>query len=197
MDTLDITKGSSALIIGAGPIGLLHLLLLKAKGASVTVTDKNRNKLRIAKKLGSDSVCISNPPLTSLKKRGRKGMLRKMKLTNSIDCDFDYVFECTGIPEVWEESVSYVRRRGTVVLFGGCKSGSAVTFDAGRLHYDEITLKGSFHYTPSDVRKAYELLSKGRVRVSSLISGSYPLTQIQKAFEKLSEGIGIKYAIIP
>ena len=110
---------------------------------------------------------------------------------------YDYVFECTGIPDVWEASVQYVRRGGTVILFGGCKSGTTVTYDTERLHYDEITLRGTFHYTPADVRKAYGLLSKGNVKIAPLISGRFLLKHTQKVFEALSKGRGIKYAIIP
>lgn len=184
MESLDIENSVHALIIGAGSIGLLHLLLLKEKGVTVTVTDKHNNKLRIAKKLGADFVF-----------RPEKIENKIKSITNGIG--FDYVFECTGVPEVWEKSVNYVRKGGTVILFGGCKSGTTVTYDTGRLHYDEITLKGTFHYTPSDVKKAYKLLCEGRLGVSRLISGSYPLKQTQKAFNRLIKGVGIKYAIIP
>ena len=178
MESLDIRKGDNALVIGSGPIGLLHLLLLKEKGAVVTVIDKHKNKLSTAKHLGSDFV-----------------LTKKNKFAGFIG--FDYVFECTGIPEVWEASVNYVRKGGTIVLFGGCKSGTTVTYDTGRLHYDEINLKGTFHYRPSDVKKAYKLLREKKIDVSSLISGCYPLRQTHKAFEKLAKGAGIKYAIIP
>jgi len=184
MESLDIKKSVHALIIGAGSIGLLHLLLLKEKGVTVTVTDKHNNKLRIAKKLGADFVLRTEKVESKIK-----------GITNGIG--FDYVFECTGMPEVWEKSVNYVRKRGTVILFGGCKSGTTVTYNTGRLHYDEITLKGTFHYTPSDVKKAYKILCEGRLGVSRLISGSYPLKQTQKAFNRLIKGVGIKYAIIP
>jgi L-iditol 2-dehydrogenase len=241
MASLNIRKGDQALVIGAGPIGLLHLLLLKSKGALVTVMDKHQVKLRTAKKLGADVVVISNPPSPPFSKVGNKGTTTRSdptygksssshlpveNLSSSSSCfknfassippfekggqggilqtnksddfiGFDYVFECTGIPEVWGASVDYLRRGGTVVLFGGCKSGTKVTYDAGRIHYDEITLKGVFHYTPADVRKAYELLVKGHIDVKYLISGRYPLQHTQKAFEKLSKGKGIKYAIIP
>jgi L-iditol 2-dehydrogenase len=108
----------------------------------------------------------------------------------------DYVFECTGQAGVWEDSVHYVRRGGTVILFGGCKSGTRVSYDAYRLHYDEITLKGVFHFTPRDVKTAYGLL-QGPINVSTLISGSYPLKDLGIPFEKLSRGEGIKYAVIP
>jgi L-iditol 2-dehydrogenase len=179
MASLNMGKGDHALIIGAGPIGLLHLLLLKEKGAKVTVVDKHYNKLKTAKNLGADFIC--------------KVIQKQIpRLTG-----FDYVFECIGIPEVWEASVNYVRRGGTVVLFGGCKSGTTVTYETCRLHYDEITLKGVFHFTPDDVKKAYALLCSGKFGVSMLISGRYPLENTSKAFGKLSRGIGIKYAIIP
>ena len=98
---------------------------------------------------------------------------------------------------MWEDSVYYVRKGGSVVLFGGCKPGTKVSYSADKLHYDEITLMGLFHYTPSDVRKAYTLLISQRVNVSQLISGTYSLKDVQKAFLKLDRGEGIKYAIIP
>jgi L-iditol 2-dehydrogenase len=194
IECLDIKKGDHVLVIGAGPIGLLHLLLLKEKSAKVTMIDKHNKKLNLAKKLGADFVFISNPPLPPFKKEGKGRTFRGGKKDF---IGFDYIFECTGRPEVWESSVNYVRKGGTVILFGGCSPGTRVTYDTGRLHYDEIILKGIFHFTPSDVKKAYEYLCKGKIGVSRLISGSYPLSHLQKAFDKLAKGIGIKYAIIP
>lgn len=184
LESISLKKDEHALVIGAGPIGLLHLLLLKDRGLKVSVADKHDRKLTIAGKLGADSVSKADR-LNTLKERANNGI------------GFDYVFECTGVPEVWESSVNYIRRGGTVILFGGCKSETTVTYDTGKLHYDEITLRGVFHYTPSDVKKAYTLLCGGRLAISRLITGRYPLRHTQKAFDKLSKGIGIKYAIIP
>jgi L-iditol 2-dehydrogenase len=195
IDPLNIQKGDRILIIGAGPIGLLHLLLLKEKGAIISITDTQKSRMSSAKKLGADFVFAAD----TLTSRFIKGSQKKHSFKSHLpDCaGYDYVFECTGMPEVWQQSVNYTRRGGTVILFGGCKSGTTVTYDTGKLHYDEITLKGVFHFTPSDVRKAYKLLCSKKVPVSKLISGKYPLKNIQNAFVKLSKGIGIKYAIIP
>jgi L-iditol 2-dehydrogenase len=193
MKSVDIKRGDNVLVIGAGPIGLLHLLLLKEKGAKVAISDKHKKKLKIAKELGADF--IIKPEKIEQKILAPRLPLEKGSWEDFIG--FDYIFECTGRPEVWQASVNYVRRGGTVILFGGCKSGTKVTYDTGILHYDEITLKGVFHFTPSDVKRAYEYLCKGRIGVSRLISGSYPLSQIQKAFDNLAKGVGIKYAIIP
>ena len=184
MSSLNIKRNTQSLIIGAGPIGLLHVLLLKEKGAIVSISDIHTNRLKNAKNLNADFVFKPGKILTMIK-----------NVTDNLG--FDYIFECTGMPDVWKSSVKYVRRGGTVILFGGCKLGTTVTYDTGRIHYDEITLKGVFHFTPFDVRKAYILLCKGRLGVSRLISGYYPLAKIKKAFDKLAKGDGIKYAIIP
>lgn len=184
MANLKIKGGDKALVIGAGSIGLLHLILLKNKKADVMVTGFEKKRLFLAKSLGAASA------------------IKPEKLSNAINkytdnSGVDYVFECTGQPDVWQSSVNYVRRGGTVVLFGGCRSGTTVTYDTGRLHYDEITLRGVFHYTPADVKKAYNLLKNGPIKVSMLISGNYPLKDVEKAFQKLIDGEGLKYAIIP
>jgi L-iditol 2-dehydrogenase len=213
VDPLRIKKGDSALIFGAGPIGLLHLLLLKRRGARVAVADMREERLQTAKKLGADFVFRTpspqSPPIKGGEEAGDAGNKNPIAPSPLVACDelsrvgkgkgdgFDYVFECTGMPEVWEASVDYVRRGGTVILFGGCKAGTTVIYDTKRLHYDEIALRGVFHYTPSDVKKAYELLREGKLSVSNLISGRFPLTHTQNVFEKLSKGAGLKYAIVP
>ncbi len=202
MQGLQIKKGDRALIIGAGPIGLLHLLLLKNKGADVIISGFEKKRLALAKKLGASLTITpeNNPPSPPFSK-GEMGRFSEKikteadKFTNGLGVD--YVFECTGQPAVWQSAVYYVRRGGTVILFGGCKTGTTVTYDTSRLHYDEITLKGVFHFTPSDVKEAYNLLKKKKIPVARLISGKYLLDDTEKAFLKLLEGEGIKYAIIP
>ncbi len=184
MKDLKIKKGDKALVMGAGPIGLLHLLLLKGKGADVIMTGLEKKRLLLAKRLGASIAVMPDK-------------LEKTVKSFTDNMGVDYVFECTGQPDVWESSVNYVRRGGTVILFGGCKSGTTVTYDTERLHYDEITVRGVFHFTPEDVKDAYKLLKTGRIKVSKLISGKYPLKNIEKAFLMLAKGEGIKYAIIP
>lgn len=180
---LNIKKGDKVLIIGTGPIGLLHLSILKLKGAVVMISGLEQNRLDLAKELGAD-ISVQSSELSEAVK----------KFTDGLGVDF--VFECTGQLNVWEESIHYVRQGGYVILFGGVKKDTKVSFDTYRLHYNEITIKGVFHYTPKDVRIAYKLL-KDKINVSSLISLKYPLKDLPIAFERLSKGDGIKYAIIP
>ena len=196
MASVRIRKGNAALVIGSGPIGLLHLLLLKEKGAKVTVADKHMKKLQTARELGADYIYkVMENEIPRYGKRAKGGISGPNGDPDFIG--YDHVFECTGIPEVWERSAEYVRRGGTVVLFGGCRAGTTVTYETCRLHYDEITLKGVFHFTPEDVRRAYELLCGRNMNIAKLITGNYPLRHVHKAFNRLAKGQGIKYAIVP
>jgi L-iditol 2-dehydrogenase len=184
MEPLHIKKDDTVFIIGAGPIGLLHLLLAKSRGARILITGLEEERLKTAKSMGADFAFEPSRALGSVR-----------DFTGGMGADF--VFECTGQPAIWESSVDYVRKGGTVVLFGGCKPGSTVKFDAGRLHYDEISVRGTFHFTPGDVKKAMLLLKGKKIKVKKLISGTYRLKDIGEAFQKLVKGEGIKYAIVP
>lgn len=177
--TLNLKKNDRILIIGTGPIALIFIQILRLKELEVTVMGKTPYKLELAKGLGASRVCKNDEnPLTD-------------------NFGFDIVIEATGQKEIWLKSIDYVRGGGMVLLFGGLKPGTEVCYDAGRIHYDEITLKGAFHYTPEDVKDAVEIITSGKLKLKELISGSFQLSEISKAFEKLSRGEGIKYLIKP
>ncbi|MBI5026437.1 MAG: zinc-binding dehydrogenase [Nitrospirae bacterium] len=186
INSVSLSGEDTALIIGAGPIGLLHIMLLKTMGLRVIVLGKRKERLKKAAEQGADLVIDAD-----------EGNADKAIKDFTKGLGADIVFECTGLPEVWETSIWLARKGGTVVLFGGCKEETTVVYDTKRLHYDEMTLKGIFHYTPSDVKKAYKLLCDGSIKVRGLISDSYPLDNLKTALERLIRGEGIKYAIIP
>jgi len=177
---------SNVLILGAGPIGLLHLMLHKSKGRKVIVAGRGEKRLAAARALGADVVMD-----TSMDNMAWS----VIEATDGLGADL--VVEATGSREIWEAAPSLARKGGRVLLFGGCPPGAKVTFDPARLHYDEITLIGTFHFTPSDVRDAYAVLTGGRIDVKPLITGEFPLDSLTTAFEELIAGRGIKYAIIP
>jgi L-iditol 2-dehydrogenase len=181
---LNMDSVETALVIGAGAIGLMHLAYLKIKGVKVVVTDFFDERLDLASEMGADFAVVPKAVGNIIE-----------SVTDGTGVDL--VIECTGQQVAWEKAVSYVRRGGTVVLFGGCPSGTIVSYDAGRLHYDELNLTGAFHFTPDDVRHAYEIITGNKADLSKLISGEYALENIEKAFVLMKEGQGIKYAVRP
>ena len=188
MDQVDVRPDDTILIIGAGAIGLLHVMVARALGAErVIVAGKRENRLKLAWAVGADAVIDAESENT---------FERVKELTQGLGADV--VIECTGQLAVWEETPDLVRPGGTAILFGGLPPGTRATFDTSRIHYDQITLKGVFHYTRSAVRKAYNLLADKKITVSGLISGSYSLRDLKHVFDNLlQKGNGIKFAILP
>jgi L-iditol 2-dehydrogenase len=182
-----LRQEETLVILGAGPIGLLFLLLARAAGVGrVIVAGRRRDRLALAGELGADLVVDTereDPLAVVAAKTGKRGA--------------DQVIECTGLPGVWEVCPDLVRKGGRILLFGGCPAGSRVCFDAGRLHYDEITLQGVFHFTPKAVNEARNFLNAGQIDVRPLISGRFPLADLEKALDLLISGRGVKYALIP
>jgi L-iditol 2-dehydrogenase len=187
IDALTVRPDDRVLIIGAGAISLLHLLLLRSLGVEqVIVLGRRQHRAQAAVDLGA--TVLLAPDATSAQEQ-------VLALTD--DRGADIVIECTGQPQVWEQAVHYARRGGTVVLFGGCPSGTRVSFDTGRLHYDQITLMSPFHFTPRDVRRAYQLLGSRRIDGRPLISGRFGFADLQRVLALLQQGQGIKYALVP
>lgn len=172
-------KEDKVLVIGTGPVGLLFLQVLKSMGVNVAVMGRNKSKLALAESLGADRIYLSSE--------------NPLDFTDGFG--YDKVVECTGQKEIWLKSVDFIRKGGTVLLFGGLKAGTEICYDAGRIHYDEITLKGAFHYNPEDVREAAKLIESKKLKLKELITDRFPLSEISLAFEKLSRGEGIKYLI--
>ena len=90
-----------------------------------------------------------------------------------------------------------MRRGGIVSFFGGLPSGTRVSFEAARLHYDRIRLISPFHFTPRDVRGAHELIAAHAIPLTRLLSHAFGLVDITEAFARLDAGEGMKMLIEP
>ena len=177
----------TALIIGGGPIGLLHSQLARLNGASrVALCDVVPDRLLEAEKVGVDATINSateNP--TS----------RVLQLTNGVGADI--VVEAVGRRETWELAPKLVRKGGTVLLFGGCPSGTEASFEAERIHYGELHIQGAFHHTPAAVERAFRLVVSGKVSIKPLISKEMPLDRAEEALQLMGDGKALKIALRP
>ena len=185
-DVLKCTDYENVLILGAGPVGLLHLMHQKSLGKKVIVSGRGEARLKAVEQLGADVIVDASYDEMAWS---------VTEATNGVGADV--VIEAAGSKEAWESAPGLVRKGGTVLFFGGCAPDTKVSFSASRLHYDEISILGAFHYTHANVEEAVNILEDGRLDVKQLISGEYPLEDLQSAFDALIEGRGVKYAIIP
>ena len=113
----------------------------------------------------------------------------------------DIVVEAVATPATWEWAVDMVRKGGLVNFFGGPPSGTKVKLDTNRLHYGDITLKASFHHTPTACRTAFSLITSGRFRCADAITGRASLADVPAIFAAMMTRTGttreIKTAVFP
>jgi L-iditol 2-dehydrogenase len=183
-----VKLGHTVTIIGAGPIGLLHLLTAKRKGAGKIISiDLVEERLNFARKLGADETVNA----------GKENVVEKVRrLTGGYGADV--VIEAIGLPATWEQALKLVRKGGTVLEFGGCPPGTGIKFDTEMLHYGEVTVRGAFHATPLHFKKALNLIASRTIDVRPLVTRKMMLEEIKEAFEILSTTKSeIKIAITP
>jgi len=189
VERTDIKPGDTVGVIGIGPIGLMFARLAKLKGARVIAAGRNPVKLKLAEEFSHADEIVD---------------LKKYPNPEKIFKDFteegkglDVAVECVGLPEMWERVFSCVRPGGTVHFFGGCKSGSTVTFDTTKMHYGDIKLMSVFHHTPKYFRQALDYIASGEVEVEKLITAEIPLEKVEWAMEQHIAGNAIKFLVKP
>jgi L-iditol 2-dehydrogenase len=183
-----VKLGDTVAIIGAGPIGLLHLLTVKKMGAEKTIViDLVEERLGFAEKLGADETVNA----------GKLDAIEKVKqLTGGYGADV--AIEAIGLPSTWEQALRLVGKGGTVLEFGGCPPGTGIKLSTEQLHYEEVKVLGTFHTTPLHFRKALNLIASKTINVKPLITRKMRLEEIKEAFEVLSTSKNeVKIAITP
>jgi len=186
-DLVGPTVGGAVVIIGGGPIGLLHAQMARVNGAkSVALCDLVQDRLDEAKRIGvDDTINSAKEDLTS----------RVLELSEGRGADV--VVEAVGKQETWETAPALARKGGSVLLFGGCPAGTSMSFDADRLHYGELHIHGAFHHTPSSVERAFRLITSGQILIKPLISHELPLQSAREALELMGSGKALKVALRP
>jgi len=185
-------KSESVVIVGAGAFGLLHAMVLKARGVrEVVVAGRGKQRLAWAAGMGADRV---------IDVQATEAEAAIAELNGGYGPDL--VIECTGQVAGWADAFARVRSGGRVVFFGGCPVGTALSVDTRRMHYDNLTLLAPFHFRPRDVRRAFELLGEGRrgtarLGFERLITARRPLAELAEVFDLLERGAALKCAVIP
>ncbi|MDP4092136.1 MAG: zinc-dependent dehydrogenase [Bacillota bacterium] len=180
-----VKPGDRVVIVGSGPMGLIHLKVSKWAGATVIMADVLDKRLKIAKQMGAD-YCI-NVSEANLEEELRK-------ITGGTGAEV--VITSLGIPKVIEDSYRLVRNGGILNIFGGPPAGQPITLDPRWVHYGEITITGSFASTPDDFKKALELIASGEIIVEDMISDRFTLDNMLDAVERAKNQDMIKGIVL-
>jgi L-iditol 2-dehydrogenase len=173
MEESNARAGQTAIVLGAGPIGLLFIHAAALQGLHVIAVVKRQDQVGTARKFGAEQVVrigdVVDPVAAARELTpGGRGA--------------DVVFEAVATPEAWQWAVQMARKGGLVNLFGGPPSGTTVALDTNLIHYSDLTLKASFHHTPATVRRAFDLLLSGRFRWRDFLTASAPIEELPEIF---------------
>jgi len=175
-ETLRPRPGSSALVFGAGPTGLLLAQLIARGGAaSVTVAASSAFKLKRAEDLGLDATFLMD-------RADLAGDAAKLKAASG--GGFDIVVDATGAAAVSEQCVPLTRSGGTVMFYGVTEPEDLVRVSPYDVFRREITIKGSFAEIDS-FPAAIAALRTGRARTDGLITHRFPLDDYAGALDAL------------
>jgi len=166
-----LAPGSTALVVGAGTIGILTLQALRAAGCSkVFVTDVDTQRLALAKKLGATETFLSDDSL----------LARILERTNNEGVDV--AIECVGRNETVAASIDVTRKGGTVVLVGNIAPN--VNLPLQKVVTRQIRLQGSCA-SAGEYPQAIEWMASGKIQVKPLITAIAPLEEGPRWFERL------------
>lgn len=185
-DRVLLERAERVIIVGDGPIALLFGQVALLRGAEeVMLFGKHDIRLRAAEAVGLNAIDVGDADIRVVAR----------DLTDGVGADV--VVECVGRPELWEAAFDCVATAGELLAFGGCAAGTRATFDTYRLHYEEVDVKGAFHYGRADVRHAYDLLLDQDIDAGILITHHEPLERLQEALELVLSRQAIKVAVQP
>ena len=159
-----LSMGETVAILGAGTMGVLHLLLCKLFAARTVVCDIDAQRLRLAATLGADLVidAASQDCIAAVREfTDQRGA--------------DAVFVAAGSKKAAETALRIVAPRGRMVLYASTHPSASLDVDWNQIHYREIVLTGSEGKTPQDLYRAAHLLSSKAIDVRPLISRVIPL----------------------
>jgi L-iditol 2-dehydrogenase len=186
VDTVAPRPGDAVAVLGGGSLGLMLCALCASTGALPVVLDPHPERLARASAFGAVRTLEAT--------RGEADARRVRALTDGRGADV--VFEAVGRPETWELAVDMASPGGTVNLFGGCARDTTFTVPTARVHYDEVTLLGTYHHAPRYIARALEILAEARWPWADLCGPAISLDQLPDALAgRLGAPVAPKYRV--
>ncbi len=191
VDQGKVKIGDTVLILGAGQLALQHVMVAKAVGATVVVSEPIAARRELAKTFGADYVLDGSTT--------EEVVAAVHEVTNGQGADAAIV--TIGSPEASVTALAAVRSRARIVLFGGYDRGVQTTLDLNIIHYKEIELTGSYwvgvppYGNPDLYGVAMKLIQNGTVPVAKLITHRMELENIHEAFDAIRTKTGLKAII--
>lgn len=166
-----VKPGETAIIMGAGPIGLATLTWAKGKGATVVVSELAEGRAELARKLGADVVLNPNDLNPAEKVREMTGRSPEL------------IFECIGVKGTLDNAIEMVGPRGQVVVVGVCMEPDQIT--PVKCIFKEVSVNFVLGYDPSDFDETIKALASGQIKPQPMVTDIIPVEQVPEMFQAL------------
>ncbi len=183
-DMLRLYPGEVELVVGLGPIGLMHMQVARSFGARVIASDPVVARREKAQALGAEWTV--DPTAVDLAEfvQGVTG-----------GWGVDAIALTVGSARMVEEAVRYLAPGGRLNIFAGIYPKDQVHLDPNQIHYGEWIITGSADSTPENMHRALTLIESGQVQTASLVSHLLPLAELATGFDLVKNRTGHKIMI--
>lgn len=187
-ELINTKSGDIVIVIGAGPIGCMHVEIAKIRGAKKVIQSEiSTQRLSFAQRFGADVLVDSN----------KTNLVEKVK-EESENLGADIVICAAPSTEIVEEGLQLVKRGGTLLLFAGLpKDKPVVGLNGNLVHYNDIHIVGTIGYSPRHFFESLALIHQKRVNPSNYITGTIALDKIENGFERVKNGEELKLIVTP
>lgn len=184
---LHIQPGDSVAIIGAGPIGVMHMLQARARGAAkVGFFEISDSRLAEVKRFNPDFTVNSMTEDVAARTKELTGL------------GFDVVIVAAGSPQGQRQALELARPAGRVSFFAGLPHGKPdSTINANHIHYKQLSVHGANGSGPNQYDTVLKWLSTGLIPLKEIVTAELPLEGIHEGFDLITRGQGLKVVIHP
>jgi len=182
---LPVAKESSIVIIGDGPMGLIHLQLFKRLSNSrVAIVGRVPLRMEKARAMTADAVfAYSHETVADV-----------LDFTGD-SCGAGIVVIATSNPVAFELATKVSARNSKINAFAGMPSGQTFLLDANWLHYNQISITGTFSSTPKMLGEATRIAAEKKIDLSAIVTHKYSLVEIEKAIDVTEKYLGLRAVI--
>ena len=184
---LPVAKQSSVVIIGDGPMGLIHLQLFKRLSSSrVAIVGKVPSRMEKSRVMGADAVFAYSPETVA-------DVLDFVGSSSSSGAGG--VVIATSNPVAFELAAKVAGKNSKINVFAGMPSGQTFLLDVNWLHYNQISITGTFSSTPKMLEEATRIAADKVIDLSAIVTHKYSLPEIEKAIDVTERYYGLRAVI--
>jgi L-iditol 2-dehydrogenase len=181
---LHLAPGQTELVIGAGPIGAMHMQVAQRYGARVIVADLLEERLDLVRELSADVTVNSS-----------KENLKDAVMAATGGAGVDAAVVAVGVSPLVVQAAECLAAGGRLNIFAGIYPVDPLNIDPNLIHYKELVLTGSADSTPDDMHEALRFIESREVLVEPLISHLLPLHCLDEGFQLVLNRVGMKVMV--